>query len=304
MRWGLSVRLLDPPACTSFDNISVLLPVYGVSISNGLVVIGVYSGSSYLIYDYTVASCTEIAGDTLSAPGLSSDGSALISSAGLVAAIFDDSNNYLYIAFFQCSTTTCTAFGDPVLVTTMYAASSPVMNRNLVVVGAPDASSNGQGQVTVFECNSTSCTPSSPFSATDSLAGDNFGWAVSWSGTVLVVGAPNANNSGAVYLFDCSTLPCGQQGAGFGLGDGSFQNFGNSLASSGSNFVVGASNSSSGQNTGFLYEVTNTSITTTTVAAIPTATTTSTPSSGCLDSVYDHATYLPTGLGKTATGTC
>jgi len=55
---------------------------------------------------------------------------------------------------------------------------------------------------------------------------------------------------------------------------------------------------------GFLYQIIDTSITTTTVAAIPTATTTSTPSSGCLDSVYDHATYLPTGLGKTATGLC
>jgi len=268
------------------------------------VVIGVYSGSSYLIYDYTVASCTEIAGDTLSAPGLSSDGSALISSE-LGAAILYGSYDNIYVGLFQCNPTPCTSLVNPVEVAGSEGQEyGPVISGNLVAVGAPGDGDNGQGQVFIFVCDSSSCTPSPPFSATDSLAGDNFGWAVSWSGTVLVVGAPNANNSGAVYLFDCSTLPCGQQGAGFGLGDGSFQNFGNSLASSGSNFVVGASNSSSGQNTGFLYEVTNTSITTTTVAAIPTATTTSTPSSGCLDSVYDHATYLPTGLGKTATGTC
>ena len=129
-----------------------------------------------------------------------------------------------------------------------------------------------------------------------------------------------------LYLFDCSSLPCIQQGAGFNIGDGSDNYFGRSLASSGSNLVVvGAPGYSSSEGAGFFYQITDTSTTTTpaaaptttpasstttTAAAAPTTTTTAAAVATskvfgpCPAGVYDHATWKATAAGQNATGLC
>ena len=172
----------------------------GFSISKGLVIVAVSEASSYLIYDcFSMMTCTEIAGSPLSlGSGYYADGPVSISSEGLVAAIFTSSSNDYYIAFFKCNFTTCTPFGDYFPVSD--SVDSVAISGNLVAVGAY-AGSDSQGQVTVFTCNSTSCTPSTPFSTTDSEQMDYFGSAVTWFGTVLIVGAPFGNGgAGAVPL--------------------------------------------------------------------------------------------------------
>jgi len=78
----------------------------------------------------------------------------------LVAAAFmNSSNGDSYIACFQCNTTNCTAFGDPFPIPSD--VSSITFSGNLVAVGNFPVVHfiGGFGRVTVFECDSSSCTP-------------------------------------------------------------------------------------------------------------------------------------------------
>jgi len=150
---------------------------------------------------------------------------AISGSRVLVNAFGDDigtNSNQGSAYLFDCSSFPCNYVDK---LTSQDGAASDVFGESiaidgdLVVIGAyqDDVGSEvNQGSAYLFVCSGSSCVQREKLTADDGDASDNFGGAVSISGTLVVVGArydENAGNvfgQGAAYLFDCSSSSCVQ----------------------------------------------------------------------------------------------
>ncbi|NWH04496.1 CARDB domain-containing protein [Desulfobacter latus] len=126
------------------------------------------------------------------------------------------------------------------------------IDGDTVVVGAPwdDDNDSNSGSTYIF-CRDQSGTDAweqaAKITASDGLAGDNFGRSVSIDGDTVVVGAPrdddNGSNSGSTYIFcrDQSGIDAWGQAAKITVSDGVWGDvFGGSVSIDGDTVVVGA----------------------------------------------------------------
>jgi hypothetical protein len=119
-----------------------------------------------------------------------------------------------------------------------FGASVAVSGSN-VLIGAPNKS-HGTGAVYVFHRSSGGVwTQTAELTAADGAAGDEFGEALSLSGSYALIGAVFRDDlTGAVYFFHQTPTGWSQQ-AEF-AGSGSFDQFGGAVAISGPRAIVGA----------------------------------------------------------------
>jgi FG-GAP repeat len=119
---------------------------------------------------------------------------------------------------------------------------SVAVSGSTIVVGAPAISvlSSGLGRTYVFTKTATGWHESAELEGPGTLAGDGFGDSVAVSGSTVVVGAPShASKAGAAYVFRNSAK--GWQATELkGSDTGAKDDFGDSVAVSGSTIVVGA----------------------------------------------------------------
>jgi len=95
-----------------------------------------------------------------------------------------------------------------------YFGVSVSLSGHLALVGSQYEDIDGnqdQGAAYLFDCSSTPCVSLDNFTAFEGVAGIRFGYSVSLSGSLALIGAFQANSSiGSAYLFDCASLPCTQ----------------------------------------------------------------------------------------------
>lgn len=120
------------------------------------------------------------------------------------------------------------------------------MSKDTLVIGAPgdDDKGSASGSVYVFVYDNGAWVKQAKLLASDGAAGDDFGRSVGISGETIVVGAPKddpkGSNSGSAYVF-VRTEGVWKRQAKLVPGDGAEgDNFGASVAVSGSRIVVGA----------------------------------------------------------------
>jgi uncharacterized repeat protein (TIGR01451 family) len=121
------------------------------------------------------------------------------------------------------------------------------MSGDTLIVGAPNAAGKGgslSGAVYVFHLEGEACTQTQILTASDARPFDNFGFSLAIDGATVVVGAPfhdgGAGNSGEAYAFVQSSDGWREQmrlRASDGAAD---DEFGSSVAVSGSTVAVGA----------------------------------------------------------------
>jgi hypothetical protein len=141
---------------------------------------------------------------------------------------------------------------------------SVAISGNTIVVGAPGATIGGnafQGAVYVFTEPATgwaSMTETAKLTASDGATDDELGYTVAISGNTVVAGAPLAtiganSEQGAAYVFvePATGWATMTETAKLTSSDGAADdNFGNAVAISGNNVIVGAVNATVGANTG------------------------------------------------------
>jgi hypothetical protein len=244
---------------------------YSVAISGSLVVVGTPGGSVIrgdqgiaYVFDCSSFPCTQKAKLT-SRDADAGDffGFSVAISGSLVAigAPNDDfgTTNLGSAYVFDCSSFPCTQSAKLIAIdgaTEDQFGWSVAISGKLVVAGTyydSIGSKSAQGSAYVFNCSSFPCTQSTKLTASDGDQGDYFGWLVAISGSLVAIGAPYADfgpqtNQGSVYIFDCFSFPC-IQSAKLTASDGtSYDNFGYSVAISGSLLVAGATGDDIGSN--------------------------------------------------------
>jgi RHS repeat-associated protein len=138
------------------------------------------------------------------------------------------------------------------------------LDGDLAIVGAPSADPNSvsnSGAAYVFHKGDDGWRQVAKLVDNDPNADDNFGKAVAISGQTVLVGSPNADpngsNSGAAYVFNC-TSGAGwqwQQAAKLVASDGAASNyFGNAVAIDGSRIVIGAHGRDSSKGAAYVFE--------------------------------------------------
>jgi trimeric autotransporter adhesin len=138
---------------------------------------------------------------------------------------------------------------------------SVAVSGSTIVVGAPchpgsAAGTCGRGAAYVFMQSGATWTQQEKLTASGGKSGDDFGWSVAVDGSTIVVGAPDhtvgANSEeGAAYVFAQNVGGTWIQKAELTASDGAADdNFGTSVAVSGSTVVVGADNHTVGSNSG------------------------------------------------------
>ncbi len=147
-----------------------------------------------------------------------------------------------------------------------YFGSSVAVDGDLALVGAPWDDDNGadSGSAYLFERNQSgvdSWGPVKKLTASDAAAGDIFGWSVSLSGDLALVGArgddDNGADSGSAYLFERNYGGADNWGEVFKLtasGGAADDYFGTSVALSGDTALVGARNDDGYQGSAYLFE--------------------------------------------------
>ena len=121
------------------------------------------------------------------------------------------------------------------------------VSGNVVVVGAYDDDDNGSysGSAYVFRWNGTSWAQEpNKLLPSDGAGGDRFGWSVSVSGDVAVVGAygddDNGTDTGSAYVFRWNGTSWVQEAKLLASDGAEFDDFGRSVSVSGDVAVVGA----------------------------------------------------------------
>jgi hypothetical protein len=123
--------------------------------------------------------------------------------------------------------------------------SSVAVNGLTAVVGAPDKNSN-TGAADVFTRIGSTWVQLPQLTAPGGAAGDYFGSSVAISGSTWVVGAPGSNSgTGAAYVFVRSGTSWSRQAQLTAADGAAGDDFGSSVAISGSTAVVGADGSNS-----------------------------------------------------------
>ncbi len=123
------------------------------------------------------------------------------------------------------------------------------ISGTIAIIGAPEANA-GQGAAYVFTESGGVWTEVSRLAAADGLAGDNFGWSVSLSGSNALISARAADsNRGAAYVFT-SVGSTWTQTAKLVADDGvADDRFGNTVVISGSTALISAATATIGANT-------------------------------------------------------
>jgi hypothetical protein len=122
---------------------------------------------------------------------------------------------------------------------------SVAISGTTAVVGA-DNYANGAGRVYVFTETATAWEQAAELEGSDTVGssstflGDVFGWSVAISGTTVVVGAYNAKGAGRAYVFTKTATGWEQVAELKGSDTVTDDNFGWSVAISGTTVVVGA----------------------------------------------------------------
>jgi hypothetical protein len=117
---------------------------------------------------------------------------------------------------------------------------SVAIYRSTVVVGAQSKNSS-TGAAYVFVRSGTTWSQQAELTASDATAGDEFGQSVAINGSTVVIGAYSKNSfTGAAYVFARSGTTWSQQAELTASGGGADEDFGVSVAISGSSAVVGA----------------------------------------------------------------
>jgi hypothetical protein len=129
---------------------------------------------------------------------------------------------------------------------------SVALSGTTAVVGA--LGNNGRGAAYVFTGSGSTWTQQAKLTASDGAPGDEFGISVALSGTTAIVGAYGGKSfTGAAYVFTNSGSTWTQQ-AKLTASDGAANNdFGFSVALSGSTAVVGAFGNSSGIGAAYMF---------------------------------------------------
>jgi uncharacterized delta-60 repeat protein len=126
-----------------------------------------------------------------------------------------------------------------------YFGASVAVNGDTAVVGSPIDSNNGNGAAYVFVRSNNVWSVQPPLLPSNPSGADEFGNSVSVSGDTIIVGAPahdvnGVNDQGAAYVFTRTGNAWSQQQI-LTASDGSVGNvFGNSVAISGNQLVIGA----------------------------------------------------------------
>jgi hypothetical protein len=132
---------------------------------------------------------------------------------------------------------------------------SVAISGSTAVIGA-DANSSGTGAAYVFALSGSTWSQQAELTGSDAVAGDEFGYSVAISGSTVVVGAPAENSgAGATYVFVLSGSTWSQQAELTASDAAAGDEFGSSVAMSGSSALVGAPGNSS--STGAAYVFTN-----------------------------------------------
>jgi hypothetical protein len=121
---------------------------------------------------------------------------------------------------------------------------SVAISGSIAIVGVPNDDDAGSASGSAYLFDSTTGRRLFKLTAFDAAAGDNFGWSVAISGTTAIVGARRDDDdgfeSGSAYLFNTTT---GQQLFKLTASDaGELDQFGSSVAISGTTAIVGAPN--------------------------------------------------------------
>jgi uncharacterized delta-60 repeat protein len=122
---------------------------------------------------------------------------------------------------------------------------SVAVNGDTAVVGSPIHSNNGNGAAYVFVRSNNAWSVQPPLLPSNPSGADEFGNSVGVSGDTIIVGAPahdvnSVNDQGAAYVFTRTGNAWSQQQI-LTASDGSVGNvFGNSVAISGNQLVIGA----------------------------------------------------------------
>ncbi len=136
------------------------------------------------------------------------------------------------------------------------------LDGSLVVVGAPAASgtsSADQGAAYVFRKVGASWTQVAKLTASDGVAGDEFGAAISMKGDTVVVGAPGADgigaaNRGAAYVFrNTSADTWSEQAKLTAAGGSAGDRFGAAVATRSSRALIGAPARQAGAGSAYLF---------------------------------------------------
>ena len=139
---------------------------------------------------------------------------------------------------------------------------SVALQGDIVVVGAPfgpGGASANQGAVYVFRKSGATWTQVAKLTASDGVAGDQFGAAVSMNGDSVVVGAPGADvagaaDRGAAYVFRNSTGNTWVEQSKLTASDGAVaDHFGASVAMRSSRALIGAPAHAAGAGAAYLF---------------------------------------------------
>jgi FG-GAP repeat len=122
-----------------------------------------------------------------------------------------------------------------------------------IVVGAPNQK-RAQGDAFVFSGTGGTWTETASLSATDGAQGDGFGWAISMSGSTVLVAAPGHDSSkGAAYVF-VGSGPTWQEDAELRAPDAATgDEFGSAVSISGDAALIGAWRKGSDTGTAYLF---------------------------------------------------
>ena len=140
-----------------------------------------------------------------------------------------------------------------------YFGTAVAVSGQIALVGAPNRTVSGhvdQGSVYVFTLSGSFWTQSAELTSSDGAADDDFGLSVALSGTTAVVGAlghtaSGHSGQGEIYVFNLSGGTWTQTTELTSSDGTASDNFGESVAISGNNIVVGATN---GQGLYFFFE--------------------------------------------------
>ena len=130
--------------------------------------------------------------------------------------------------------------------------SSVAVSGATAVVGA-FRHANKAGQAYVFTETTTGWKQVAELTGLDTLAGDEFGYSVTISGATAVVGAPDHARSGGAYVFTETTTGWKQVAELTGLDTLAGDEFGYSVAISGTTIVVGACGHAEGAGSAYVF---------------------------------------------------
>jgi len=134
---------------------------------------------------------------------------------------------------------------------------SVAISGNIAIVGAPgaDAADTDSGAAYVFRYNGLKWIEEAKLVAGDGKAGDHFGASVSISADYVVVGAPGADGSGALYVYKFDGSVWSLEGKVAATDAAPGQGFGGSVSIRGDTILSGATGDSAQTGAAYAYSI-------------------------------------------------